>query len=327
MSDYESTQRKRNIIVGVFVIIAFGALGVMIYKFGELPGVVAKVRSFQIKVQFPTAPGIQKDTPVRFCGYQIGRVSMVRPPKVMKDLKTLKWYHQTLVVLSIDKKYNDIPADVQAKLMTRGLGSSYIELKQQTFDVNAPTIGFLKENSLLQGSTGITSEFFPEESQKKLQELVDGLSSLINNANDIIGDPENKASIKHILSNLTKASAQATDVLTQAKNTLSEAAGTAKDLGTLVRTGTESLKNADVRMDELVNSTVDAVEQIGKAASSLKVTLDKINDGNGSAALLLNDAKFYENLLENTNQIEMLLKELNAFATQARKKGVPIKLK
>jgi len=327
VSDYESTQRKRNTIVGVFVIIAFGALGVMIYKFGELPGAVAKVRSFQVKVQFPTAPGIQKDTPVRFCGYQIGRVATVRPPKVMKDLKSLRWYHQALVVLSIDKKYNDIPADVQAKLMTRGLGSSYVELKLQTFDVNAPTGGFLSENSLLQGSTGITSEFFPEESQKKLQELVDGISSLTNNANEIIGDPENKANIKRILSNLAKASAQATEVLTQAETTLSEVASTAKDLQTLTGTGTESLKKADVRMDELVSSTVDAVEQIGKAASSLKVTLEKINDGNGSAALLLNDAKLYESLLENTNQIEMLLKELNAFAAQARKKGVPIKLK
>jgi len=309
VSDYETTQRRRNIIVGIFVVVAFGALGVMIYKFGELPGAV------------------KKDTPVRFCGYQIGRVSTVKPPKVAKDINTGKWYHQTLVVMSIDNRYKDIPADVKTKLMTRGLGSSYIELKLQVFDVNAPTGGFLTENSLLQGSTGITSEFFPEESQKKLQELVDGLSELTDNANEILGDPENKANIKQIIENVTLASAEANNVLAQAENTLAEAAETAKHLRTLATTGTQTLKNANLRIDELITATVDTAEQIAKAASQLRITLDRINNGKGSAALLLNDAKFYENMIENTNQIEMLLQELNAIAEQARKKGIPIKLK
>jgi hypothetical protein len=33
------------------------------------------MRSFEIYVQFPPAPGVEKDTPVRFFGYQIGRVT------------------------------------------------------------------------------------------------------------------------------------------------------------------------------------------------------------------------------------------------------------
>jgi ABC-type transporter Mla subunit MlaD len=328
VSDYETTQKKRNIIVGIFVVIAFGALGVMIYKFGELPGAVTKVGSFQVQVQFPTAPGVQRDTPVRFCGYQIGRVSIVNPPKVMRDLNTDKWYHQTLVNLRIDNRYKDnIPEDVQAKLMTRGLGSSYIELKLQTYDVNAPTGGFLNEESLLQGSTGMTSEFFPEESQKKLQQLVDGLSELTRNANEILGDPENKSNINEILENAKAASVKANEVLAQATTTLAEAAQTAIYLRTLASTGDLTLKNASQRLDELVIATVDTAEQIAKTASQLRVTLDKINNGKGSAARILNDGKFYENLIENTDQIEMLLQELNAFAEQARKKGIPIKLK
>jgi ABC-type transporter Mla subunit MlaD len=140
----------------------------MIYKFGELPGVVTRLGSFHVKVQFPTATGVQRDTPVRFCGYQIGRVTDVNPPKVIKDLNTNKFYHQTLVILSIDKQYSDIPKNVEVKLLTRGLGSSYIELKLKGYDVNEPAGPFLGEGSLLQGSTGMTSEFFPEESQKKL---------------------------------------------------------------------------------------------------------------------------------------------------------------
>ena len=94
----------------------------------------------------------------------------------MKDLKTGRFYHQTVVVLSIDKEYNRIPANVEVKLMTRGLGSSYIELIEQPYDVNEPPKEFLVPGSVLQGSTGVTSEFFPAESQKKLDKLIDSLN-------------------------------------------------------------------------------------------------------------------------------------------------------
>ena len=80
MSDYESSQRRRDVVVGIFVVLGLTALGWMIFKFGDLPTAVSRMKSFQVYVQFPTAPGVQKDTPVRFCGYQIGRVTSVMAP-------------------------------------------------------------------------------------------------------------------------------------------------------------------------------------------------------------------------------------------------------
>jgi hypothetical protein len=57
-------------------------------------------------------------------------------------------------------------------------------------------IHLLGQNSKLQGSTGVTSEFFPEETQKELRELVVDMRTFVNNANDILGDPNNKENIK-----------------------------------------------------------------------------------------------------------------------------------
>ena len=129
MSDYETSERRRNLIVGVFVVGALCALLWLIFQFRDLPGAVTKLNSFPVLVQFPTAPGVQKDTPVQFCGYQIGRVTKVMYPEPRRDLITGQVYHQILVVLSIDKKHVNIPSNVEVKLMTRGLGSSYIDLK------------------------------------------------------------------------------------------------------------------------------------------------------------------------------------------------------
>ena len=94
MSDYETIQRRRNITVGVFVIIAMASLVWLIYRFGDLPAAVSKLSGFQVVVYFPTAQGVQKDTPVRFCGYQIGRVVEVKPPFELFDLSTIAEYRQ-----------------------------------------------------------------------------------------------------------------------------------------------------------------------------------------------------------------------------------------
>ena len=326
MSDYETTQKRRNMIVGVFVVVGIGALVWLIFKFGDLPSVVTKMGSFQVFVQFPTAPGVETDTPVRFCGYQIGRVTKVMAPEPKEDLVSGLKYYQTVVVLSIDEKYVNIPSNVEIKLMTRGLGSSYIELKQtpgkpaEPLDPNRPETKFLVDNILLQGSTGMTSEFFPEESQKKLDELVDGIIALIANANDIIGSPNNKENLQIMLANLTKASEQARETMQQAKQTIEE-------FRKFAVAGTTTLTNVDAKAEKLVVAMVETSEEIGKAATRLRQILETINDGQGSAAKLINDGRFYENLLENTRQLQLLLAEIKSFVAQARDKGVPIKLK
>lgn len=210
--------------------------------------------------------------------------------------------------------------------MTRGLGSSYIELKQHPdkpevpIDPNRPETIFLVDKIWLQGSTGMTSEFFPEESQKKLDEVAEGLRKFISNANDIIGLPSNKENLQKMLANLADASQQATETMQQAKQTIEE-------FRKFAAAGTSTLTNADAKVEELIVAMVDTSEEIGKAAAGLRLILEKVNNGQGSAAKLINDGRFYERLLENTQQLQLLLEDIGSFVTAARDKGVPIKLK
>ena len=295
MSDYETTQRTRNIIVGIFVIVAMFALVWLIFKFGDLPTVVGKFRSFQVFVQFPIAQGVWKNTSVHFCGYEIGSVTEVMAPQMRTDLDTGLEYHQTVVILSINKKYVNIPSNVEVKLMTRGLGSSYIEIKAPRPDPNRPVTEFLAEGSLLQGSTGMTSEFFPEESQEKLDKLADSLGTLVNSASSILGDEKNRENIKTTLANLSDASKQATQTLKE--------------------------------LQEFFTAGTDASAELSKALAELRLILEKVNSGQGTAAKLINDGRLYENLLENTQQMQVLLEELRAFVAKSRDKGLPIKIK
>jgi len=341
VSDFETIQRRRNIIVGLFVVFGLSALAWLVFKFGDLPLFVSKMGSYQVLVQFPRAQGIQVDTPVRFCGYQVGRVTKVKPPKVMMDLKTKRYYHQSLVVLSIANDYNDIPSNVDAKLMTRGLGSSYIELQLPEYDVKAPSVPPLVQGSTLQGSTGITSEFFPEESQKKLDDLVESLIRLSNRANEVVGDPETKKNFKTTMANLAEASGEATARLRESKQTLEhlnetldaateaieDIKPTIKEVRQLVEAGHEKLDGAEVQIEKLVTSLVGASEEFGKSLSQLRAVLEKVNNGDGSAARFVNDGRLYESLIENAEQLELLVNQIKLFVERARDKGMPIRLR
>ena len=297
--------------VGVFVIVAVIAFFWLIFKFGDLPVLVSEIKSYEVKIQFPTAPGVQKDTPVRFCGYQIGTVTDVKPPNILQDRNTKQWYHQTLVIISIENQFKDIPDIVEAKLMTRGLGSSYIELSIPPVDVREGK--FLVEGSLLQGSSGVTSEFFPEETQKKLDELITGISSFVKNSNDVIGDAENKANLKAALANLSDASQQASDAIRQLK----EAAATGKTM----------LQNADTRTAQLTTSLLTTSDKLGEVMTNLDSILAKINDGEGTAGKLVNDGRLYEQLLEDSKQLHLVLQDLKSFVAESKEKGIPLKLK
>ncbi len=329
MSDYEAAQRRRDVIVGIFVIVGLAALGWMIFKFGDLPTAITRMRSFEIYVQFPTAPGVEKDTPVRFAGYQIGRVTHVMAPEVRTDLNTGREYHQTLCILSINNKYVDIPCNVQVKLMTRGLGSSYLELKVDPAklpaplqDPNDPYSCFLRNGMLLQGSTGMTSEFFPEESQQMLNDLVMDIRAFIGNANDVIGDPDNKKNIKATMANLTDATGSLTVALKEASLTMQDARKTLEDFRSLASTGTDTLKNVDAKAERLVVAMLNTSTELSKAISQMRLALEKVNSGDGAAGRFINDGRLYESLLENTTQLNVLLKDFKELIDKISSKGL-----
>ncbi|MBL7107148.1 MAG: MCE family protein [Phycisphaerae bacterium] len=295
MSDYEKTQKTRNITVGVFVIIALGSLIWLIFKFGALPTFVSGLTSYEVKIQFPTASGVQQNTAIRFCGYQIGRVFKVTPPQPMADLKTGKVYYQALVIAHIDKDYVKIPSNVEAKLVTRGLGSSYIELKSPLLNGLKPTTSVLQQGTTLQGSMSSSSEFFPEDVQKKLEELAENISLLVQNANKIIGDPNNRENLQASIENIKNLTAQAEKTIGQA--------------------------------DEFMGSSKLAADEIAGTLSELRLVLEKINSGEGSAGRVLNDGSLYEAMLEDAERLEILIDELTKTVKEYREHGVKVKLK
>lgn len=297
MPDYNTLQKKRNAIVGGFVIVGFCAFVWILFKFGELPLVVSRFRSFEIMVDFREAPGIQDNTPVRYCGYQVGRVVRINPPFLYIEPETGTSYHKVRVVIAVDRREDFfIPSNVSVKIKRRSMGSSYIKFEPNPdkpmvpLDPDRPETVHLLKGVHLEGEVGISSEFIPEEVQKNLPILVKNLTNLAANINAIVGDPENQANLKRSLKNTAQL--------------------TAKTIETL----------------DILETRVDGVgEELSETLIELRSLLIKTTSGDGTIAKLLNDAKLYENLLDSSEELKLALKQLREFATDTKNEGLNLK--
>lgn len=325
MADYQAKQRQRNLIVGGFVIIALFAFVYLLMKFRDLPLFVSKFQSFEILVNFPEVPGIQKDTPVNYCGVQIGRVRYVGDPQIA-ETDTGRKVHKVEVTISINNKFVDIPDDVDVVIMKRGLGSSYIELHDKP---EKEPVGFLHNEMVLEGHVSMASEFFPPEVQKKLENLVDSIAALAKNMNEVVGDSDNQANIKQTLENVAAATAQARQTLASIQ-TFSDT-GTDKmeilepKVGEAIDSFQKFSDTGTEKLDVLGQKVGDAVDQLEGALSQMRQLMAKIDSGDGTAGKLVNDGRLYENLLESSRELDLMLEQLKRWAADAREKGIRIK--
>lgn len=324
--DYETAQKRRNQIVGVFVLIGLIAFVWLVFRFGDLPASVAGLRSFRVYAQFASAPGVQRDTPVRFCGYQVGRITAVEPPKLLSAIQEGQAsgppYYQTTLVMGIENPYTEIPLQSQIKLMTRGFGSSYIEIVPPVADPCSPFRKFLVEGSRVQGSVGVTSELFPEQTQKKLEALADDLSSLVRHADQVVGDPNAQRDVKSILANLSESSKRTIAVLDRAERTLSGAEKTIEEYRQLAAAGKDTLAGADAKLERLTTALVQTTDEVGQASRNLRQLLDKIGSGQGTFGRLVNDGRLYEDLLDTTQQLDVMVQEFTVILERLREKGL-----
>ena len=299
MTDYQTKQRRRNMTVGLFVVFAMCVFVWMLLRFRELPLVVSKLKSFNVLVYFPEAPGVQADTPVQYCGYQIGRVMKVSPPQLYGDS------HRVGVTLAVEKRYSDIPEEADIFVMKRGLGSSYVELRVDPSKITQPD-KFLRDGLEIDtGKVGMASDFFPPEVQAKMEDLVDSITALTESANTIIGDGENQMNIKRMITSIETAFSQA-EATMQSIQQLSDASAE--------------------KVQVLGDKVIDAAEQLEGALSESRQILAKIESGEGTAGKMINDGRLYEDLLESSQELRMLLEQVKEWAAETREEGLRIKM-
>ncbi len=112
-------RRQLELWVGVFVAAGLLALAMLAFRVGNLTAGEV-VDGYKIKAEFNNIGGLKVKAPVTLAGVSIGRVSEIRIDPAN---------YQAEVTMNIDGRYNNIPEDTSASILTAGLlGEQYVGL-------------------------------------------------------------------------------------------------------------------------------------------------------------------------------------------------------
>lgn len=113
------SKRSVEIIVGFFMLAGMLALLVLAFRVSNISQ-YSRHNTFRVVSFFDNVGDLKVRAPVTISGVRVGEVRSIG-----LDPKTLR----AKVVLAIDKKEDNLPADTSAKILTAGLiGANYISL-------------------------------------------------------------------------------------------------------------------------------------------------------------------------------------------------------
>lgn len=113
-------RKTLEIWVGLFVAVGILALAMLAFKVGNLT-TADVVNGYPVRANFNNIGGLKVKSAVTMAGVRIGRVS---------DITFDNERYQAVVTMDIDGRYNRIPTDSSAAILTSGLlGEQYIGME------------------------------------------------------------------------------------------------------------------------------------------------------------------------------------------------------
>jgi len=296
---------RRNLLVGITVMVGLVGLATMLIKFG---GTTVEFihGGEQVKVQLISdrADGLTEGAQVLYRGVSVGRVTSVR-----RDNNNLDVIIDTLIA-------SNLPGNVTGRIRTLSLvsGISAIEL-ELTGGIDAKPEGTLPDGGKLPAKF-VGVDLIPPEITAELSSAGDLIKGLNSYVNDPTIHQNLQASIESI-HDITEKVRHFSDRLDKISD---EANSTLTDTHAAVRA-----TQADV--DKLSRQIDDRMLQISKSLDTFESITNKINKGQGTAGLLLNDPKLYDSLVENSRQLNLTIADLKRLIEQWEQEGVSFKLK
>jgi len=112
--------RLLEIVVGLFFCLGVAAVFILTLRVSSLGGQVSG-QTYAVHASFQNIGGLKVGAPVSMGGVQVGQVTGIQLNQTTFD---------AVVTMKIDNKYNKIPRDSSASILTQGLlGEQYVGLE------------------------------------------------------------------------------------------------------------------------------------------------------------------------------------------------------
>ncbi len=295
---------KRELKIGIFMVIALFILAVFIFIVGDLT-VLFRKKGYYLYSAFDSVAGLEKNAVVRMAGVKAGYV---------KDIRLEGRRAQVLMNINPGVQ---IPKSSKATLAALGLlGEKYIEIipgegedycqPEGTID-GLPPVSFDQMGTLLlsvgeevkeigESLRGLIGE---EEAQAHFRDTLQNLSTLTTDLKDIFGTN------KEELSRSFKNSSQTIQKFDQKVDEVSQ--NLDKLISLLKETVEENRENIKINL----KSIKELIQKTEESLRLLNESLDKINKGEGTVGRLINEPELYKRTEETMDELEKVVHNLS----------------
>lgn len=291
---------KREVKIGVFAVAMILAAwaGIRFLKGFDIFG-----RNTVYYAAYDQIAGVQAASPVQMQGVKIGTVTGITLDPRRSD--------KVILQLTIKRQYL-IPEDSEAKIISSSLmGAKAIEIiygASSAYLEAGDTLRSGRDRDLMD-MAGSELDFF----KQKFSRIADDLSRTLDNVNLLL--EENATNISGTLGNLNSVSGDVAELLETEKEHLHSAVQNLSAFADMLG------ENAP-RVDSIVGSLNEVTAQLAEAdfarrlsesVATLDDLLGRIESGDGSLGLLLNDRALYDSLTMASGNLASLLADLQQY--------------
>ncbi|GGH29319.1 organic solvent ABC transporter substrate-binding protein [Sphingobacterium alkalisoli] len=254
---------------------------------------------------YDNVDGLTVSKPVMVSGYQIGRVSkmnLLDNGKIRTEFR-------------INDDY-DIPSNTVARIISADLLGS----KAIVFDLgNSKTVAKSGDPLLSDVQANLMEKVEPL--QKKIENLVVKLDSVLSAVNTALDDEfqrDFKSSLSSIsvsLNNMEKITGEVEGLMGSERIRLAKIMQNLESITENFKNNNSKinsiLANLDNFSDDLAKTEIKAtIDNANKAMKDVQAITDKINQGEGSIGLLVNDDQLYNNLNNASENLDQLVEDV-----------------
>ncbi len=257
-------------------------------------------RSHTLNAILPDVTDISNSTPVLYNGYKVGNVTDIELNKEEGNFK---------VTFDISEDI-DIPINSTVKVVGALLGGKSILLTKSNNKELAKygtTLITVKDTGLLE-SVGLV-----------VKPLTTKINSIVNSLDSLLADGELNHSIKSLnasLKSFTKTSDNASLMLEQSLPKLNNILSNVESISLNLKNNNDQITmiiaNLKTTTDNLAAAKIkEAVDNANNMLGQVNLVMEKINKGEGTLGMLLNDKDLYINLNKTALDLDVILKDLN----------------
>ena len=321
------TAKTRNVVVGLTVLGGLVILATLLLLFG---GTSIKLfrpgHQVRIHLTGDRADGLAEGAQVTYLGQSVGRVTRVR-----RDVDNLS--------INIDAEVDDtppLPGNVEGaiKVLNPIAGSAVLSLELVGGPPGGPPprpTGTLLDNQHMVARY-VGSELIPPDILRLADQLNDAhfvanlndrvreSGEVLRGLRDYVDDAKTKADVKAAVDNfrhVSEVASAASDHIGRFSDGLDQVQA---NVNTTVTTTRAEIERVSRQID-------DRMLQVSKLLDSAQAVSAKVDKGQGTASLLLNDPKLYQSLVDNSRELNVTIADLKRLVEQWEQEGVSFKLK